>query len=170
MRSHLHISRQPRSAVSGPIRSPYHQKQGTVHIRARRVGVLLPPLFLMMMVANRLGPVWLAPTSVWSMTTRLSLMLAENLYQSSPYRVPSALDNEVYPLRWRPAPVENPPDISGLPSIDDALYLFKLSNTISTSIIDSSMMTRSQIAYIGFFRVTRSRRPQRTASVSYTFC
>ncbi|KAL4757014.1 transcription factor domain-containing protein [Aspergillus foveolatus] len=70
------------------------------------------------------GWIWLAPTSVWSMTTRLSLMLAENLHLNSPYRVPSALEKEVYPLRWRPAPIENPPDISGLPSIDDALYLF----------------------------------------------
>lgn len=51
-------------------------------------------------------------------------MMAENLHLESPYKVPSSLDKEVYPLRWRSAPAEDPPDISGLPSIDDALYLF----------------------------------------------
>ena len=51
-------------------------------------------------------------------------MMAQNLHLQSPYRIPSALNKEIYPLRWRPAPVEDPPDISGLPSIDDALYLF----------------------------------------------
>lgn len=51
-------------------------------------------------------------------------MMAENLHVETPYRVPSSLDKEVYPLRWKPSPVEEPPDISGLPSIDDALYQF----------------------------------------------
>ena len=51
-------------------------------------------------------------------------MMSENLHLESPYRVPSSLDKEIYPLSWRPAPIEDPPDISGLPSIDDALYLF----------------------------------------------
>ncbi|KAJ5288682.1 hypothetical protein N7478_001712 [Penicillium angulare] len=50
--------------------------------------------------------------------------MAENLHLESPYQVPSSLDQEVYPLRWRAAPNEDPPDISGLPSHDDALYLF----------------------------------------------
>ncbi|KAL4930805.1 uncharacterized protein BDV17DRAFT_297406 [Aspergillus undulatus] len=70
------------------------------------------------------GWIWLGPTSLWSLTTRLSIMMAENLHLESPYRIPSSLDKEVYPLRWRPAPIEEPPDINGLPSVDDALYLF----------------------------------------------
>ena len=51
-------------------------------------------------------------------------MLADKLYPQIPYRFPSSLDKEVYPMRWRPAPIEDPPDISGLPSEDDALYQF----------------------------------------------
>ncbi|RJE23739.1 hypothetical protein PHISCL_03932 [Aspergillus sclerotialis] len=51
--------------------------------------------------------------------------MSENLQLESPYRTPSSLNKEIYPLRWRPALVEDPPDISGLPSIDDALYLVK---------------------------------------------
>ncbi|KAL4940913.1 hypothetical protein BDV06DRAFT_230066 [Aspergillus oleicola] len=57
------------------------------------------------------GWTWLAPTSL-------------NLHLESSYRVPSSLNKEVYPLRWRPAPAEEPPDVSGLPSVDDVLYLF----------------------------------------------
>ncbi|KAL3463538.1 fungal-specific transcription factor domain-containing protein [Aspergillus heterothallicus] len=70
------------------------------------------------------GWVWLAPTSLWSLTTRLSLMMADNLHLDSPYRVPSSLDKEIYPLKWTPVPAEEPLDITGLPSIDDAVYLF----------------------------------------------
>lgn len=51
-------------------------------------------------------------------------MMANNLNLESPYKVPDSLSMDVYPLRWRPVSVETPPDISGLPSIDDALYLF----------------------------------------------
>lgn len=51
-------------------------------------------------------------------------MLAENLHPEIPYRFPSSLNKEIYPMRWRPAPIEDPPDISGLPSADDALYQF----------------------------------------------
>jgi proline utilization trans-activator len=50
-------------------------------------------------------------------------MMSESLHLESPYRTPSSLNQEVYKLRWRPARAEDPPDISGLPSIDDALYL-----------------------------------------------
>ncbi|KAJ5231508.1 uncharacterized protein N7469_006096 [Penicillium citrinum] len=70
------------------------------------------------------GWTWLAPTSLWSLTTRLSLMMAEKLHLDTPHMVPSSLEKEIYPLHWRPASVEDPPDISGLPSMDDALYLF----------------------------------------------
>ncbi|GAB1210333.1 hypothetical protein APSETT445_009124 [Aspergillus pseudonomiae] len=68
--------------------------------------------------------VWLAPTSVWSFTARLSVMLSEKLQLESPYTTPSQLDQDIYPLRWKQATAEGPPDISGLPSVDHALYLF----------------------------------------------
>ncbi|GMF75378.1 unnamed protein product [Aspergillus oryzae] len=68
--------------------------------------------------------VWLAPTSMWSFTARLSVMLTEKLQLESPYMTPSQLDKDIYPLQWKQAIAEGPPDISGLPSIDHALYLF----------------------------------------------
>lgn len=50
--------------------------------------------------------------------------MTEKLHMPSPYTVPNSLDCDVYPLRWAPAALDDPPDISGLPSIDHALYLF----------------------------------------------
>ncbi|KAE8346229.1 hypothetical protein BDV24DRAFT_176278 [Aspergillus arachidicola] len=73
---------------------------------------------------NKRKWIWLAPTSVWSFTARLSVMLTEKLQLESPYTTPSQLDKDIYPLQWKQAIAEGPPDISGLPSIDHALYLF----------------------------------------------
>ncbi|KAE8138985.1 Zn(II)2Cys6 transcription factor [Aspergillus pseudotamarii] len=73
---------------------------------------------------NKRNWIWLAPTSVWSFTARLSVMLSEKLQLASPYTTPSFLDKDIYPLQWKQATAEGPPDISGLPSIDHALYLF----------------------------------------------
>ncbi|KAE8420921.1 Zn(II)2Cys6 transcription factor [Aspergillus pseudocaelatus] len=73
---------------------------------------------------NKRNWIWLAPTSVWSFTARLSVMLSEKLQLASPYTTPSQLDKDIYPLQWKQATAEGPPDISGLPSIDHALYLF----------------------------------------------
>ncbi|KAF9886453.1 hypothetical protein FE257_011485 [Aspergillus nanangensis] len=73
---------------------------------------------------DRRGWIWLAPTSVWSFTARLVVMMTERLNLDAPYDAANFLNRDVYPLRWRPAPPDDPPDISGLPSIDYALYLF----------------------------------------------
>ncbi|KAF7621143.1 hypothetical protein AFLA_011453 [Aspergillus flavus NRRL3357] len=73
---------------------------------------------------NKRNWIWLAPTSMWSFTARLSVMLTEKLQLESPYMTPSQLDKDIYPLQWKQAIAEGPPDISGLPSIDHALYLF----------------------------------------------
>lgn len=51
-------------------------------------------------------------------------MMTEKLHLESPYTVPNSLDQDIYPLHWTPIPVDDPPDISGLPSVDHALYLF----------------------------------------------
>ncbi|EAA63258.1 hypothetical protein AN3290.2 [Aspergillus nidulans FGSC A4] len=67
---------------------------------------------------------WLAPTSTWSFTTRLKLMIAEKLHIESHYSTPELFDGDLYPIQWSPLPVGSHPDISNLPSIDHALYLF----------------------------------------------
>ncbi|KAL3493276.1 fungal-specific transcription factor domain-containing protein [Aspergillus germanicus] len=104
--------------------SPYHMQPLQQERSVWTNPFTLPSKTVNGLYKGKRGWVWLAPTSLWSLTTRLSLMMADNLELDSPYRVPSSLDKEIYPLRWTPVPLEDPPDITGLPSIDDALYLF----------------------------------------------
>ncbi|OBT81970.1 hypothetical protein VE02_09318 [Pseudogymnoascus sp. 03VT05] len=65
---------------------------------------------------------WLAPSSTWSFTARLTLLMSEKL--NLEYSAPNLFGEDIYPLQWSPATADCTPDISGLPSIDYALYLF----------------------------------------------
>ncbi|RDW87040.1 putative C6 transcription factor [Aspergillus mulundensis] len=67
---------------------------------------------------------WLAPTSAWSFTARLKLMIAEKLHVESHYSSAELFDGDLYPIQWSPLPVGSVPDISNLPSLDHALYFF----------------------------------------------
>lgn len=67
--------------------------------------------------------VWLAPTSTWSFTARLTLMMTQRLHPDVAYDIPYFLDGDIYPLQWKSSS-DATPDISGLPSMDYALYLF----------------------------------------------
>ncbi|KAK1484272.1 hypothetical protein CCUS01_03984 [Colletotrichum cuscutae] len=51
-------------------------------------------------------------------------MMAERVQVETPFSAPSFLNDEIYPLRWKASTVDGQPDISGLPSIDHAIYLF----------------------------------------------
>lgn len=51
-------------------------------------------------------------------------MIAEKLHIESHYSSPELFDGDLYPIQWSPLPVGSHPDISNLPSIDHALYLF----------------------------------------------
>ena len=51
-------------------------------------------------------------------------MITEKLSLESLNNSPGLLEGDVYALQWRDAAPNDPPDISGLPSIDQALYLF----------------------------------------------
>ncbi|KAL4930320.1 uncharacterized protein BDV17DRAFT_297781 [Aspergillus undulatus] len=67
---------------------------------------------------------WLAPTSAWSFTARLKLMIAEKLHVETHFSDPELFDGDLYPIKWTPVPVSEQVDISNLPSIDHAMYLF----------------------------------------------
>ncbi|KAJ0414775.1 hypothetical protein BJY00DRAFT_305383 [Aspergillus carlsbadensis] len=67
---------------------------------------------------------WLAPTSTWSFTARLKLMIAKKLHVESHYSGPELFDGDLYPIQWQPVRPNTHPDITNLPSIDHALYLF----------------------------------------------
>ncbi|KAF4902225.1 Thiamine repressible genes regulatory protein thi1 [Colletotrichum viniferum] len=73
---------------------------------------------------NKRNWIWLAPSSTWSFTARLTLMMAENLQLETPFSAPSFLNDEIHTLKWSAAGADEPPDIKGLPSIEHALYLY----------------------------------------------
>ncbi|RAQ42956.1 hypothetical protein AFGD_010840 [Aspergillus flavus] len=71
--------------------------------------------------------IWLAPTSAWSLTARLMVMMTEKLDLNSTHNIPKFyLDGDIYPLVWDRATASEPFDTSGLPSVDYALYLFNI--------------------------------------------
>lgn len=70
--------------------------------------------------------VWLAPSSAWSLTARLIVMLTENPDLGSDKDPPQFyLDGDIYPFAWPRATTPGLPDTSGLPSLNYALYLFQ---------------------------------------------
>lgn len=97
------------------------------------------------MQTNMLDLVWLAPTSLWSFTARLSVMMTEKLHLESPFTTPNSLDQEIYPLIWRHGAVDDSVDIGGLPSIDHALYLV---NTVKFH-LDQSYRLFDEATFLG---------------------
>lgn len=51
-------------------------------------------------------------------------MIAEKLQIVSHCSGPDLFDGDLYPIHWNPLPVNEHPDVSNLPSMDYALYLF----------------------------------------------
>ncbi|KAL4798552.1 hypothetical protein BDV19DRAFT_356470 [Aspergillus venezuelensis] len=73
--------------------------------------------------------IWLAPSSPWSLTRRLIVMMTDKFDQSSAHDLPPPyLDGDIYPLSWNSiTPLgKSPIDTSDLPSLDYALYLFNI--------------------------------------------
>ncbi|KAI9929625.1 hypothetical protein MW887_001099 [Aspergillus wentii] len=66
--------------------------------------------------------IWLAPSSMWSLTARLTVMMTERLHLEPVASDPGFLEGDIYDLQWMPS--TDGPDVSGLPSIDHSLYLF----------------------------------------------
>ncbi|KAM5360787.1 hypothetical protein ACJZ2D_013533 [Fusarium nematophilum] len=73
---------------------------------------------------NRRTWIWLAPWSTWSFTLRLMLMLGDKLHPGGQLIPPQLIENDVYSLSWNQSAPGELPDISGLPSLDHAIYLF----------------------------------------------
>lgn len=61
---------------------------------------------------------------MWSFTTRLTILMTEKLYNHYPHNAPTLVQKEIYPLKWDSCSTKEVPDISGLPSLDNAVYLF----------------------------------------------
>ncbi|KAH6663136.1 hypothetical protein EV126DRAFT_464765 [Verticillium dahliae] len=72
---------------------------------------------------NGQGWIWLAPWSTWSFTVRLRFLMKEKLYPDLEEGSIDVYYGKIYPLHWKPAS-SDAPDITGLPSMDYAIYLF----------------------------------------------
>ncbi|OOQ91732.1 Zn(II)2Cys6 transcription factor [Penicillium brasilianum] len=71
--------------------------------------------------------IWLAPSSAWSLTARLIVMMTEKLEVDSTNDPPRFyLDGDIYPFAWNRVTNADPVDMSGLPSLDYALHLFQI--------------------------------------------
>ncbi|KAF3386956.1 hypothetical protein F1880_001157 [Penicillium rolfsii] len=71
--------------------------------------------------------IWLAPSSAWSLTARLIVMMTEKLEVHSSKDPPQFyLDGDIYPLAWNRVTNQEPVDTSGLPSLNHALHLFQV--------------------------------------------
>ncbi|KAH6976653.1 C6 transcription factor [Ilyonectria destructans] len=73
---------------------------------------------------NKRAWIWLAPWSTWSFTVRLTLMLSEKLHPEDSSLPPSLFSTETYSLTYKTSVVHDLPDVTGLPSLSHALYLF----------------------------------------------
>ncbi|KAE8153471.1 hypothetical protein BDV25DRAFT_149542 [Aspergillus avenaceus] len=66
---------------------------------------------------------FLGPTSTWSFSRRILNTIQARLSPHSPKPIPLAVDGDAYQLQWRQVSSEEYPDLSGLPSLEHALYL-----------------------------------------------
>ncbi|KAE8409524.1 hypothetical protein BDV37DRAFT_292692 [Aspergillus pseudonomiae] len=66
---------------------------------------------------------FLGPTSTWSFSRRILNTIQARLSPHSSAPLPLAVDGDAYQLQWRQASSEELPDISGLPSLEHALYI-----------------------------------------------
>ncbi|KAL4894884.1 hypothetical protein BDV59DRAFT_175200 [Aspergillus ambiguus] len=66
---------------------------------------------------------FLGPTSTWSYSRRVLNIIQSRLNPTNTKPIPLAVDGDAYQLHWRQASSEELPDISGLPSLEHALYM-----------------------------------------------
>ncbi|KAL1874768.1 hypothetical protein VTK73DRAFT_187 [Phialemonium thermophilum] len=108
------INRSPLSAPPPTTRTPFN-----VWSSASTV----PSKTIKNMRNNRRAWLWLAPWSTWSFTFRLILLLREHLHPEDPDVPCNLLDTEIYRLTWESSSPTAIPDVSGLPSLNHAIYL-----------------------------------------------
>ncbi|KAJ5770190.1 uncharacterized protein N7511_002241 [Penicillium nucicola] len=71
------------------------------------------------------GRFWyMGPTSSWSFCRRVLALIGRNVPESSFQSDPFHIDGTAFRLRWRPFPPDEVPDVTNLPPLDYALFLF----------------------------------------------
>lgn len=80
--------------------------------------VLILPLWFILTIA-----VFLGPTSTWSFSRRVLSIIQDRLNPDRSAPIPLAVDGDAYQIHWHHASSDDPPDISGLPSLEYAVYM-----------------------------------------------
>lgn len=70
------------------------------------------------------GRFWyMGPSSSWSFCRRVLALLGEQVPEANHPPDPWHMDGTLFTLKWRPLPVDETPDLAGLPPMDHGLYL-----------------------------------------------
>ncbi|KAF4497781.1 C6 transcription factor [Fusarium agapanthi] len=108
-------------SVQDPATSSYSQQTGESPLTIWPSAFTIPSKIIKNTRKNRRTWIWLAPWSTWSFTLRLMLMLGDNLQPGGLNIPPQLIEEDVYKLSWQQL---DKADVSGLPSLDYAIYLF----------------------------------------------
>ncbi|QPC74626.1 hypothetical protein HYE68_005378 [Fusarium pseudograminearum] len=120
--SHSHQQSESNPANKGP--SSSYQQQGESPLSIWPSAFTIPSKIIKNTRKNRRTWIWLAPWSTWSFTLRLMLMLGDKLQPGGNLIPPQLIEDDVYTLSWNIRPPHEKPDVTGLPSLDHAIYLF----------------------------------------------
>ncbi|KAM5379070.1 hypothetical protein ACJA88_005630 [Fusarium oxysporum] len=108
-------------SVKDPATSSYSQQTGESPLTIWPSAFTIPSKIIKNTRKNRRTWIWLAPWSTWSFTLRLMLMLGDKLQPGGLNIPPQLIEEDVYKLSWTQL---EKADVSGLPSLDYAIYLF----------------------------------------------
>ncbi|WKT40036.1 Zn(2)-C6 fungal-type DNA-binding domain [Fusarium oxysporum f. sp. vasinfectum] len=108
-------------SVKDPATSSYSQQTGESPLTIWPSAFTIPSKIIKNTRKNRRTWIWLAPWSTWSFTLRLMLMLGDKLQPGGLNIPPQLIEEDVYKLSWTQL---DKADVSGLPSLDYAIYLF----------------------------------------------
>ncbi|KAI9147101.1 Proline utilization trans-activator [Paramyrothecium foliicola] len=110
--------------IADPSSAPpsYHTSDALTNVWSW--GLTLPSQIIKNTRRNKRNWIWLSAWSTWSFTFRLALVLGEKLHPESATIPQDLIDPDVYELSWSNVPEVDMPDVSGLPSLDHAIYLF----------------------------------------------
>lgn len=106
--------------ASNPLVSPsrYVKHTGRRQRAWRTSGFLISTLSFVLT-----SVVFLGPTSTWSFSRRVLSNIRDRLNPDRSVPIPLAVDGDAYQIHWRCASSDELPDISGLPSLEYAIFL-----------------------------------------------
>ncbi|RGP76573.1 hypothetical protein FLONG3_5235 [Fusarium longipes] len=122
--SHSDQQSHPDPTSKDPPSSSSYQQQDESPLSIWPSAFTIPSKIIKNTRKNRRTWIWLAPWSTWSFTLRLMLMLGDKLQPGGDMIPPQLLEDDVYTLSWNIRPPHEKPDVTGLPSLDHAIYLF----------------------------------------------